>query len=236
MTRKKHSENEIVVFSIVRDSECSECEVKLWHGDFLKKEGDGVLCLTCADLDHLIYLPRGDATLTRRASKYSSLQAVVVQFSRTRERYERQGILIEEAALKRAEEKCLSDAEVRTHRQERDAERRERLDAEYVAEFARQVHVRYPSCPLEEATAIAEHACRKYSGRVGRSTAAKEFNPEAIDLAVVAHIRHNYTNYDELLILGWERHEARNEIAYEAQDMLKRWRRSERNLKLDEAI
>lgn len=202
----------------------------MWQGDFLKKEGDGVLCLTCADLDHLVYLPRGDATLTRRASKYSSLQAVVVQFSRTRERYERQGILIGEAALKRAEQECLSDAEVRAYRREHDAERRERLDAEYAAKFAQQIHARYPACPLEEATAIAEHACRKYSGRVGRSAAAKAFNPEAIDLAVVAHIRHSYTNYDELLMLGWERYEARDKIASEVQDTLKYWRTSTRNL------
>ena len=159
MTRKKNAQKEIVVFSIIRESKCSECEVELASGDLLKKEGDGVLCLSCADLDRLVYLPRGDATLTRRASKYSSLQAVVVRFSKTRRRYERQGILVEESALKKAEEECLSDAEVRAHRRERDANRRERLDAEYVAEFARQVHRRYPSCPVEETTVIAKYAC-----------------------------------------------------------------------------
>ena len=206
----------------------------MWQGDLLKKEGDEVLCLTCADLDRLVYLPRGDSTLTRRASKYSSLRAVIVRFSRTRERYERQGILVEEAALKKAEEECLSDVELRAHRRERDADRRKRLDIEYVEEFARQIHDRYPSCPPEEATAIAGHACRKYSGRVGRSAAAKEFNPEAIDLAVVAHIRHHYTNYDELLILGWGRQKARNEITSEIQKMLKYWQRSTRKLLLDE--
>jgi hypothetical protein len=234
MTRKKQSENEIVVFSIIRNSKCSECGTELWQGDLLKKEGDRVLCLTCADLDHLVYLPRGDATLTRRASKYSSLQAVIVQFSRTRKRYERQGILVEEAALKKAEEECLSDVELRAHRRERDAERRKRLDIEYLEEFARQIYDRYPSCPQEEATAIAGHACRKHSGRVGRSAAAKEFNSKAIDLAIVAHIRHNYTNYDELLILGWSRQEARNKITSEVQKMLKCWQRSTRKLLLDE--
>ena len=63
--------------------------------------------------DHLVFLPRGDAALTRRASKYSTLRAVVVRFSRSRERYERQGLLVEEAALTRAEQECLSDAEAR---------------------------------------------------------------------------------------------------------------------------
>ena len=76
-------------------------------------EGDQPLCLRCADLDHLVFLPRGNTALTRRASKHSTLRAVVVQFSRTRKRYERQSVLVEEAALERAEQECLADAEAR---------------------------------------------------------------------------------------------------------------------------
>ncbi len=66
-------------------------------------EGERPLCLTCADLDHLVYLPRGDTALTRRARKHSALSAVVVRFSRARKRYERQGVLVEESALEQAE-------------------------------------------------------------------------------------------------------------------------------------
>ena len=58
------------------------------------------LCLTCADLDHLVFLPAGGGAVTRRARKASRLSAVVVQWSRTRKRYERRGILVEEPALK----------------------------------------------------------------------------------------------------------------------------------------
>ncbi len=215
--------DEIVVFSITRASQCSECTAEIGQGDFLKKEGDKALCLSCADLDHLAYLGRGDATLTRRASKYSSLRAVVVQFSKARNRYERQGILVEQSALEKAHQECLSDADVRTLRQERAAFKRERLEAEYRDEFARQVVVRYPSCPVEEASVIAEHSCRKYSGRVGRSAAAKAFETEAIDLAVVAHVRHCHTNYDALLMSGWERYEARAEIASTVHKVLQKW-------------
>lgn len=225
MTMKGHqnSTSDIVVFSISRASECSECGAELWKGDFLKKEGEKALCLSCADLDRLVYLGRGDATLTRRASKYSSLRAVVVQFSKARQRYERQGILVEESALHQAEQECLADAEVRALRQERDAVRRERLDVEYVDKFAQQVIAQYPFCPAEEATAIAEHACQKYSGRVGRSAAAKVFDPEAIALAVVAHVRHRHTNYDEILMSGWERHEARAAVALTIEVVLHQW-------------
>jgi hypothetical protein len=174
-------------------------------------------------LDQLVYLGRGDATLTRRASKYSTLRGVVVSFSKARKRYERQGILVEESALQKAEQECLSDADVRALRQEQAVAKRAHLDADYVREFARQVIVHYPSCPTEEATVIAEHTCRKYSGRVGRSAAAKAFEPEAIDLAVIAHVRHRHTNYDEMLMGGWERYEARAIVNSSIQALLQQW-------------
>jgi hypothetical protein len=100
---------DLLVFSIVRESTCSECNKELWKGDFLFKEGERGLCMNCADLDELVYLPSGDAALTRRARKYRPLWAVVVRFSRARKRYERQGILVSEAALDQAEEECLAD-------------------------------------------------------------------------------------------------------------------------------
>src|SRR5919109_398795 len=64
--------NEIVVFCIIRDSACAECGEDIGKGRFLRMEADRPLCLACADLDHLVFLPRGDAALTRRADKYST--------------------------------------------------------------------------------------------------------------------------------------------------------------------
>jgi hypothetical protein len=80
-------DDEIVVFLIVRESTCAECGAKLLKGDFLRIEGKRSLCLTCADLDHLVFLPRGDTALTRRAGKYSTLHPIVLRFSRPRRRY-----------------------------------------------------------------------------------------------------------------------------------------------------
>src|SRR5437667_171706 len=94
------------------------------------------------------------------AGRYSTLRAVVVRFSRARKRYERQGVLVEEAALARAEQECLSDAEARELARERAAERRQALDAEYVDRFARRIGELFPGCPNEEQQAIAEHACK----------------------------------------------------------------------------
>jgi len=57
-------------------------------------EDQGPLCMSCANLAHLVCLPSGDAALTRRARKHSGLSAVLVHFSRARKRYERQGVLV----------------------------------------------------------------------------------------------------------------------------------------------
>src|SRR5437773_1379703 len=83
--------SDIVVFSIVRETACSECSAELWKGSFLRMENGKPLCMECADLDHLVYVPRGDTALTRRSRKYSTLAAVVVRFSRTRRRYDAPG-------------------------------------------------------------------------------------------------------------------------------------------------
>jgi hypothetical protein len=68
-------------------------------GAFLIMEPPGPACLKCAGLDDLEFLPAGDALLTRRARAKSARFAVVVRFSRARDRYERQGLLVERQAL-----------------------------------------------------------------------------------------------------------------------------------------
>lgn len=224
MARQAESEsNEIVVFSIVRDSACAECGRELGRGQFLRMEDGRPLCLTCADLDHLDYLPSGDAAMTRRATRYSRLRAVVVRFSRARKRYERQGVLVEPQALERAERECLDDEESRRRARERAAVRRAAADQAYVAAFAERVSALYPHCPPAEAAAIAAHACALGSGRIGRSSQAKQLEAPAIELAVRAHVRHAHTPYDELLALGTDRSAARARVRDLVDDVLDRW-------------
>jgi hypothetical protein len=114
-------------------------------------EDAGPVCLGCADVDHLVFLASGDAALTRRAKANSRLSAVVVRFSRARRRYERQGILVEEAALDRAEAECLADEEARARRRERDALRRGDQDLELQARMAAEIARLFPGCPVERA-------------------------------------------------------------------------------------
>ena len=68
-------------------------------GDLLVMENPGPACLRCVGLGDLEFLSAGDALLTRRAKAKSARYAVVVRFSRSRRRYERQGLLIEPQAL-----------------------------------------------------------------------------------------------------------------------------------------
>lgn len=224
MAKNTNSPEELKVFISTRESTCGECGENLGHHAWITLNRDkGALCLACADLNHLVFLESGDAALTRRARKHSALSAVVLKWSRARKRYERQGLLVEGQALEKAEEECLADNEVRKRRQERAAVLREELDQQYVEQFSRRIRELFSGCPAGREREIAEHACLKYSGRVGRSAFAKKLDEEAVRLAVIAHLRHTETQYDEYLMRGYERWEARDLVQVKIGQHLEKW-------------
>jgi len=161
--------------------------------------------------------------ITRRASKYSPMRAVVVQWSHTRKRYERQGILVSAEAIECAEQESLADVDRRARQRERAALKREAENQEYIAAVAERLKVLFPGCPSQEAERIAHHACQKHSGRVDRSAAAKEFVLGASRLAVIAHIRHVHTRYVELLGRTGDRSLARATVQPQIERILMRW-------------
>ena len=126
-----------------------------------------------------------------------------MRWSRSRKRYERQGILAETDAIAHAEQECLSDAEVRARRRERDQVRRTEEDVRFQDEFAAAIGEAFPGCPTGRAEAIARDAATRGSGRIGRSAAGRALDPDAVRLAVAASVRHADTRYDELLMAGW---------------------------------
>jgi hypothetical protein len=186
-------------------------------------ENSAPVCMQCAEMDHLVFLPSGDSGLTRRAKRASRLSAVVVRFSRTRRRYERQGILVETDALEQAEAECLADESARGLRHERDVARRANEDLQLQAEMAAAITSLYPGCPDNRAHAIARHAATRDSGRVGRSAAGRELQQHALELAVTASVRHQDTPYDGLLMSGISRTEARELVRDTVNTILEAW-------------
>ena len=216
---------EPVVFQILRDSQCSECGAELEQGSLLLMEAEQPLCLACARLQDLEFLPAGDAALTRRATKYSGRSAVVVRFSRSRGRYERQGILIEIAALEKAEQECTADADERAAARALGIVRRREQDRELVARMTKQIRILFPGCPPDEAAHIAAHTAVRGSGRIGRTAAGQALEEQALSFAVAAAVRHRHTDYDELLATGLDRASARQQVADQVQQILKEWRK-----------
>ncbi|MET9960662.1 DUF2293 domain-containing protein [Streptomyces sp. NPDC006326] len=212
----------LVVFESLKPIHCAQCrQGPLRH---LVREVGVPRCLDCADLGHLVYLPRGDAALSRRAREASSLSAVVVRFNKRRRRYERQGILVEEPALARAERACLADAEARARRRERDRLRRAAEDTRFTAAFAAAILRLFPGCPAERAREIAAHASVRGSGRVGRTAAGRALDGPAVSVAVRAAVRHVDTEYDALLMAGVQRFAARARLAPQIDAILDAWR------------
>ena len=101
LTEKASKPPELVVIQPLNTEwACHRCG----GGDgLLIMEPPGPACLRCGGLDDLEFLPSGDALLTRHAKANSARFAVVVRFSRTRKRYERQGLLVELEALAAAQ-------------------------------------------------------------------------------------------------------------------------------------
>ncbi|MEV0590173.1 DUF2293 domain-containing protein [Nonomuraea cavernae] len=221
LTERQAKAPDLVVIAPLNAWTCATCRDT---GPYLIMEEDQPHCLTCADMDHLVFLPAGNAALSRRAKQESGLSAVVVQYNRRRKVYQRQGLLVEERAREAAEERCLADEEVRLRRRERDRERRAEQDVEFQTRMAAEIARLFPACPAERAQEIAAHAGQRGSGRVGRTAAARALDAGAITLAVVASIRHLDTDYDTLLMSGVPRVEARDRIRHRIDAKLAEFR------------
>jgi hypothetical protein len=58
---------------------------------------------------------------------------------------------------------------------------------------------------------------------VDRSAAAKAFDPEAVRLAVIAHVRHARTDYDDLLNRFADRQFAREHVRGQVEEIARAW-------------
>jgi hypothetical protein len=72
-TQRRSASPDLVVIQPLKAFTCAECGTE--SGDLLVMDDKGQLCMNCADMDHLVFVPSGDAALTRRARKASRLSA-----------------------------------------------------------------------------------------------------------------------------------------------------------------
>ena len=217
------SSDDALVFVILSESVCAKCHARVAGGDMLSIREGKALCIACSGMGDLVLLPSGDPALTRRASKLSARRAVVLKWARANKRYQRQGTLVEASAIEAARALCAADAQKREAKSGKAAIKREIEDVAYHAAFLSQLKRLFPGCPEQEASEIAVHACEKHSGRVGRSAAAKELDADKIRLAVVAHIRHIHTGYDQFFDIDVAKRDARRMVQAKITRVLSSW-------------
>lgn len=101
--KKQKRTRDPVVYALSRPSRCHNCDARLSVNDIVKlqnKEDDReVLCRQCSGLADYTFVAKGNAALTRDATKLSPTRFVVMKWSELWKCYEREGILVETKAL-----------------------------------------------------------------------------------------------------------------------------------------
>ncbi len=90
---------ELVAIDARKKWSCHRCG---GTGGFFVMETPGPACLTCLGFGDLVWLPSGDAQVTRKARAASARTLVVVRWSPSNKRYQRIGALVEPRALAEA--------------------------------------------------------------------------------------------------------------------------------------
>lgn len=112
---------------------------------------------------------------------------------------------------------------IRARGRERAALRRAAGDEQFVADLAAAVWSQFPGCPEDRAMSIARHARERGSGRVGRTQAGRSLDSHAVRLAVTAAVRHGDTEYEDLLMRGVPREDARALVRADIDRVLESW-------------
>ena len=205
---------------------CQKCKKAISKNDFFVSESEKTkgICFSCSPFGNYYFLAPGNVAMTRRSKKHSDLCGVLQEWNQRRRRYERKGQYVEAIAVEKAHIECEADQEKRAIKNQKASILREKQDKVYIEDFAKVIRSYYPNCPSNKEFEIAQHACEKYSGRVGRSASAKEFDKQMVDLAVEAHIRHTETNYDLQFGKGKGKKEIRADVKFDIKKVMNKWK------------
>lgn len=177
-------------------------------------------------------LPPGDAGLTRRVK--AATVTWTVQEKRGRKMWSR-GLWAARAIIeaKRAELESERGTEKYARRRAGEVRRREDKQEDYVRSFAEAVKGFLAFAPVHGnlaqrvAEAVTRHATPVGSGTVARTQRIPL--AKRAEAAVLAWMRHQATNYEELAIprIKGKRREVRRELAQESRQLLDRYRRGQ---------
>jgi len=109
MQEKLDHPPERVVFRTIQISQCTQCKRELQQGSYQFIEAGQSLCLCCANLSELEYLPKGEIQLTHLVKKEKIKSTDFVEFIRSNKRYENQGLLVEKEALRKARQDLMAE-------------------------------------------------------------------------------------------------------------------------------
>jgi hypothetical protein len=176
-----------------------------------------------------VLLPPGDAALTRRVKEAGDHWAVAEKKGR---KVFSRGVWAPAATIERI--RAELDAERATEgfakKQEADARRREKDQAEYVEDFHGAVvaflgfHTNHADLADRLARAVTDHATPVRSGTVARTKRIPV--EQRAEAAVIAWMRHRTTGYDGMVIprVKGKRREIRRMLARRSHELLERYR------------
>ena len=182
--------------------------------------------------DGWVLLPPGDAALTRRVKVAGDHS--VVQEKKGRKLFSK-GVWAPAATIDRirSELEAERSTEQFAKRKESAAQRREKVQAEYVEDFFGAVveflafHPKYSELAQRLARAVSDHATPVGSGTVARTKRIPV--EQRAEAAVIAWMRHQTTAYDSMQIarIKGKRREVRRMLAQRSKELLSYYRRGD---------
>jgi hypothetical protein len=172
--------------------------------------------------DGYVRLARGNHFVTTQAKKLTKAmgQTVYVEMKKDRKRHFNSAIAcwVPEEVIEPIRRKEEETRERREKQQQRAAKAREKKHEAELTRLASRLGELYPGLDEVERMGVVRRAFEVGSNRVGRCTKLEE--DKKLELALIAHVRHTYTNYDELLTEFWDREDARRRIAYDVDAIM----------------
>ncbi|KAJ4416028.1 hypothetical protein N0V85_002442 [Neurospora sp. IMI 360204] len=167
--------------------------------------------------DHMppgyVFVPKGDVYITKNCRKetHSAGQTVYVVVNKRRKPI---GLRCPASIVKAVQESNQATAAKR-------AEAVQKRDAAIEGDFEEALKRLFPNTPKASIPKIVSHALKKRSRRVGRSGTVQL--DDKVKLAVRAHIRHQHTEYEQLLRQGTNREKARIQVFSKLNEIARLW-------------